>query len=91
MVQLGRPGYNPITYEQEPTRQQMAPKMRRTCAVVRMSRRRTHESTVRGAIRRLRALALEIDRAVEAAARVRRDIQRSMTATRYPALITKRG
>ena len=56
-----------------------------------MSRRQTHVSTVRGAIRRLRALAAEIDRAVTSAARVRRDIQRSLTTTRYPALITKRG
>jgi hypothetical protein len=56
-----------------------------------MSRRRTHVSTMRGAIRRLRALTAEIDRALTAAARVRRDIERSLAPTQYPVLSPKRS
>jgi hypothetical protein len=56
-----------------------------------MSTRQTNVSTVRVAIRRLRALTAEIDRAVAAAARVRREIQKTLIVSQYPVPITKRG
>jgi hypothetical protein len=52
-----------------------------------MGRRTTQVRNVRTAIRRLRALASEVDRAVKAAAQVRRELsQYPETALLYPVL-----
>ena len=51
-----------------------------------MSSETTQVRTARDVIRRLRALAAEIDQAVSAAARVRADLHRTLTSIRCPAL-----
>lgn len=51
-----------------------------------MSNETTHVRTARDVIRRLRALGAEIDRAVSAAALVRRELHRTFTAISHPVL-----
>jgi hypothetical protein len=51
-----------------------------------MRKRTTHESKLQDAIKRLRALTVEVDRAVDAAARVRREVQRTLAVAHSAAL-----
>ena len=53
-----------------------------------MGTRATHVRSPQGVIRRLRALADEVDRAVRAAARVREEIQRTLTAAQFSPAVT---
>jgi hypothetical protein len=56
-----------------------------------MSKATTHESKLRDAIRRLRALTVEVDRAVTAAAQVRREVQRTLAVAHSAALAAVKG
>jgi hypothetical protein len=56
-----------------------------------MSTRTTQVRSPQGVIRRLRALADEVDRAVRAAARVREEIQRTFAAAQLSSVVTNKA